>query len=165
MSGRTIRTGESSVAWTILSFCIKALVHLLAVMEPLLKRLSSGTGGKCLGVDDELTFGVTSNATSEEQVLERFFRCRQVEKGSVTLQVGVVEWEGHHPYVTWHDLAQFETPCANLTEDMQQAKLACLNDKRFFMRCECCGELNNIGHMLDPRLCQGCAERHFGIVF
>jgi hypothetical protein len=102
--------------------------------------------------------------TPTDQLLNRFFRRRQTVKGKVTLQVAIIQWRGSHdPYAEWHDLAEFETSSPQFEERIQAAKLACLNDPRFFRSCEMCHELCNSGHMHDSKICQGCAGRHLGI--
>ncbi len=65
-----------------------------------------------------------------------------------------LEWR---TYRTWR---RVPTP-----ERLQAAQERALLSPRFFRACMMCGERNNRGHMHDARVCQGCAERHLGVVY
>lgn len=97
-----------------------------------------------------------------KELLEDFTRLVAAE-GSWTLQVGVVNWEGTYtPFVTWKNFRKWQrepTECR-----LMLAKQKALEQRRFFLRCNVCTALYNVGHMSEDDLCQGCAERYFGVV-
>ncbi len=109
--------------------------------------------------------------------LERYFRCRQSNARYWLFEASIVVWpEPHEPKSEWR---VFRRWCLRPSEsELQQARRDALQDLRFYRVCSHCHEINNLGHMWRtvehavegeevPRanVCQGCAERHFGVQF
>ena len=77
--------------------------------------------------------------------------------------VAIVKWEGPHtPSLDWTTFRRWKREPTE--ERLQKAQAAALARPRFFRTCSICHELNNAGHMHDDHICQGCAERHLGVV-
>ncbi|MHB9132347.1 MAG: hypothetical protein ACYDBB_14830 [Armatimonadota bacterium] len=101
--------------------------------------------------------------TTDEELISEFMRER-LEDGMTILEVAVVRWDGPHtPYLHWRKLRTWRRPpTPEMIETAQQKAFA---NPKFFQRCEHCHERCNAGHMCIDDICQGCAERDFGIVF
>jgi hypothetical protein len=99
---------------------------------------------------------------SDAYLIERFMQVRE-EEGRTLLEIAIVEWpHPHEPRLAWHKLRSWaEPPDATILAEAQEKAL---RNRRFFRDCELCGERCNRGHMHDAKTCQGCAERHLGIV-
>ena len=94
--------------------------------------------------------------------LDDFFQCVEIA-GRWEFQVGVVTWDGPHtPEIAWKKYRTWLTPPTE--KRLQKAREAATAESRFFRTCTRCGKLNNVGHMHDEETCQGCAERHLGVV-
>lgn len=91
-----------------------------------------------------------------------FFRCVENAEGW-TYQVAVVRWpHPHEPVLEWITYRSWKTqPDA---DRLQKARASALTRPRFFLTCNMCHRLNNVGHMHDHHTCQSCAERHLGVV-
>ena len=48
--------------------------------------------------------------------------------------------------------------------ELREVKQRALADRRYFTRCEDCGELNPAGMMHDGTTCEACAERSLGVL-
>ena len=94
--------------------------------------------------------------------LDHYFRCVPVPEGWA-FQVGVVRWpHPHEPMMAWNTVRRWKTqPNAARLDRTRKAVVA---RGRFFRICSICHELNNGGHMHSKDVCQGCAEREFGVV-
>ena len=80
------------------------------------------------------------------------------------LEVAVVSWNGPHtPVLKWQTFQTWRGDAD--AEEISAEKRTVLKDPRFFCICDKCGELNNKGHMHNQHLCQGCAERHYNVVY
>jgi hypothetical protein len=98
----------------------------------------------------------------DEQLCANFFRLREID-GAISLEVGTVEWHGSHtPELRWEVAHRFaSTPSS---DELRRAQRAALDNQRFFGMCKMCGERCNVGHMHSKTVCQGCAEKHLGVV-
>ncbi len=91
-----------------------------------------------------------------------FVRIDRTVSGRPTVSVATVEWDGPHtPTLRW---TQYDSKFAVGATD-EEIIQAVMQDRRFFTTCSRCGEINNIGHMHSESMCQGCAERHLGVVY
>lgn len=95
--------------------------------------------------------------------LDHFFQCLEIE-GGWQFQVGIVVWhDSHTPALTWKTYRRWRTPPTE--RRLQKARAAALVNPRFFRRCARCNERHNTGHMFGHQICNGCAEKHLGIVY
>lgn len=90
---------------------------------------------------------------------------RRVEvDGQTRVEVAVVLWEGPHRPRTWW--TEFEAWSEDPGEEtVMAARRRALDESGCFAVCRMCGERNNVGHMFEDDVCQGCAERHLHVVF
>lgn len=95
--------------------------------------------------------------------LKSYFQCVLVAE-RWEFQVGVVTWNGPHtPTIRWIAFRSWKRkPTA---AQLSRAELAARAQTRFFRTCELCHEFMNAGHMHGDQICQGCAQRHLGIVY
>ena len=93
----------------------------------------------------------------------RNYRATEDLIGQWIFEVGIVDWEGHTPYMVWKRFRIWKTEPDDARID--RAKAAALGDSRFFKMCSMCKELNNAGHMCESTICQSCAEEHLGVVY
>ena len=101
--------------------------------------------------------------SSRAELIRIFTRVAQDESGW-RFEVAVVDWPSpDNPVLVWHTFRRWKRPPSS--ERIGAAQAAALASKRFFRRCERCGEVHNRGHMLDKSICQSCAERYLGVVF
>jgi hypothetical protein len=101
-------------------------------------------------------------AERDEQLRADFLRLREID-GVIALEVGIVEWHGPHtPKRRWEVAHRFTS--APSPDELRSAQRAALENPRFFGVCNMCGKRCNIGHMHSETVCQGCAERHLGVV-
>ncbi len=91
-----------------------------------------------------------------------FFRCIATPKGWA-FQVGSVRWSGHQPRIEWTTYRRWTT--APESAQLQQERAEALKHSSFFRTCTLCHELKNVGHMDDSKMCQGCAQIKFPIVY
>lgn len=107
--------------------------------------------------------GRTDQAQIERDLLDGFTRIAARDDG-YRFEVGIVTWSHpHEPDAVWKCFRRWKS--APLPERIAAAEKAVLANQRYFRRCATCGELNNAGHMHNAATCQGCAERHLGVVF
>ncbi len=78
--------------------------------------------------------------------------------------VGRVKWGSpYRPSIYFTPFRRWKKPP---TPDMlTRARQAALRNTRFFRECAYCKQANNVGHMFDDRICQGCASRYMGVVY
>ena len=100
---------------------------------------------------------------SSEELIRDFTRVTQ-DEGGWLFEVAIVDWHGAcDPFLVWHAFCRWKGNPSG--ERIAAAQSAALASKRFFRRCELCGEVNNRGHMHDKTICQSCAERHLHVVY
>jgi hypothetical protein len=101
----------------------------------------------------------------DEEILSELAQFVEIDRsrdGRVVVSVATVHWDGPGtPILRW---TEYDTEFAPGAGD-DHIHQTVLQDRRFFRRCSRCGELNNVGHMHSARICQGCAERHLGVVY
>ena len=112
-----------------------------------------------------------AEAISDWELIANFARLA-VRQDQYVLDIAVVDWDGHRPYLRWTAFqGWFGLP--SLAQRLESAARA-LDDDRFFRFCYWCCQRNNRGHMSGISLeesdtsipiCQGCAERFFGVVY
>lgn len=96
-----------------------------------------------------------------EDSIDEYFRCLPTPEGWV-FQVSIVEWDSPHtPHIKWKDFRKWQQEPS--TKRKEQAKAAAV--KRWFRTCSYCGELHNLGHMYNCKMCQGCATDVLGVVY
>jgi hypothetical protein len=99
----------------------------------------------------------------DARLVHNFMRLTQGD-GESRLEIAVVEWSGpHSPTLRWETYRTWSRPPS--PEQLSAAHRSALQEPRFFNVCSICGERNNAGHMHDTNTCQGCAERHLGVVY
>jgi len=103
-----------------------------------------------------------SPSDPDEALREHFMRLREVD-GVPTLEVGIVEWpHPHTPELRWEVARRFQAVPSS--DELRRAQQSALEDPHFFRTCSMCRERQNAGHMHSRRVCQGCAEKHLGVV-
>ena len=101
--------------------------------------------------------------SSSEELISDFTRVIQGDTGW-RFEVAIVDWpRPHDPFLVWHAFRRWKR--APSDKRIAAAQAAALASKRFFRRCERCGEVHNRGHMHDRTICQGCAEQCLGVVY
>lgn len=109
--------------------------------------------------------------TSDYDLVANFARLYEHET-MFFLEIAVVGWNGHSPYLKWTPFRGWAS-APTLSQHLQALGEA-LEDERFFCRCTWCGRRTNDGHMSGirveedlecVRVCQSCAERFFGVVY
>lgn len=95
--------------------------------------------------------------------LNDYFRVRTDGRDGWSFEVGVAEWDGHTPSLRWMPPRHWKSAPDAARPD--RARAAALAMPRIFRRCTTCGTVNNAGHLFGRDLCQGCAERHHGVIF
>lgn len=87
-----------------------------------------------------------------------------VDRNPYIFWVGRVKWNGpHSPELYYTPFRQWKKiPTDSM---LARARQAALRDRRFFVICKRCKQINNVGHMHDSNICQGCAERYLGVVY
>ena len=99
---------------------------------------------------------------NDTRLVRDFMRLTQGD-GESRLEVAIVEWSGpHSPALRWETYRTWSGPPS--PEQLSAAHHSALQDPQFFKVCRMCDERNNAGHMRDTTTCQGCAERHLGVV-
>lgn len=94
--------------------------------------------------------------------LSEYFRCEE-QAGTWVFQVGIVRWETVcTPSIEWQTYRSWKTRPSEAR--LAKARAAAEADPRLFRQCTMCIELCNAGHMHSDDTCQGCAERHLGVV-
>lgn len=94
---------------------------------------------------------------------EHYSRVRVGEiDGIHVYEVAVVVWRGHEPYEIWKRFRRWRRPPSQKQLDLAWKRV--LEQKRFFVICERCQKLNNVGHMDGSDRCQACAEKE-GVVY
>lgn len=79
------------------------------------------------------------------------------------LELALVRWAG--PHTPQLEVAALSQVAATPTpHQVSRALEEALASRRFFQKCTRCEELSNGGHMHDAAVCQGCVERHFGVI-
>tara|TARA_B110000305_G_scaffold144345_1_gene160507 strand:- start:272 stop:697 length:426 start_codon:yes stop_codon:yes gene_type:complete len=83
--------------------------------------------------------------------------------GQWVFEVATLEWpHPHEPARKWHIINHWaEEPS---TEIRRQAESAILQDTRYFKTCSMCNSVTNVGYMHSDKVCDGCAEKHLGII-
>jgi hypothetical protein len=96
--------------------------------------------------------------------LDDFFRTTS-EDGVWRFEAATVKWNGHAPHLEWQTFREWSA--APAYQQLADARYDATRDARFFQRCTKCKRITNIGHMFGPAsgICQGCAERHLGVVY
>ena len=85
------------------------------------------------------------------------------DASGVSLQARIIEWRGPHtPVARWKVVRHWSVPPA--AAEIAAATNALIDDKRYFRTCAACQHHLPRGHMHDATICQGCAEKIFGIV-
>jgi hypothetical protein len=93
---------------------------------------------------------------------DQFLRCVESAQGW-EYQVGIVTWQDPStPGVEWRTARRWKT--RPHIARLASARRAALADRRFFIPCSLCGELNNRGHMHSATECQACAEQYRNVV-
>lgn len=94
--------------------------------------------------------------------LDGFFQCVE-NAGRWEFQVGTVQWDGPHtPHIEWKTYRSWRTQ-PNAAR-LARARASAIKEARFFRTCKSCDRIRNVGHMHDPQICQGCAERYLGVI-
>ncbi len=96
---------------------------------------------------------------SAKELLSHFLRL----SNETTLEVAQVVWRGVTPSLEWETFRTWPAPPS--PEELVAAQRDALEDTRYFQICRHCGERSNRGHMHDKKICQGCAQTHFGVVY
>lgn len=95
-----------------------------------------------------------------ESLLRDFTRVR----GETELDVARVVWMGHRPLLEWEVYKTWPRPPS--ARQLAAARRKALADPRFFLICSMCHRRLNRGQMMhDSDVCQGCAQRHLGVVY
>ncbi|GHA58293.1 hypothetical protein ACFFLZ_17235 [Photobacterium aphoticum] len=86
-------------------------------------------------------------------------RITRTETG-ITIEVSVINWDGPHtPVGQWILVKELPLDCKI------EAEYAKVLRSKYFKFCDYCCTYNNVGHMFDKRMCQGCASHHLGVVY
>lgn len=93
--------------------------------------------------------------------LNEYFRCEE-QAGTWVFQVGIVNWDCQTPFIKWQTFRRWKTRPNEAR--LVKARAAAEANPRMFRRCLLCDEICNAGHMHSDDTCQGCAERHLGVV-
>ena len=103
------------------------------------------------------------NREKYKELFSEYTRARH-EFGKILIEAAMIDWHGPHaPIETWHTV--LEISADSTLEEIEAARLKLLKRKRYFKKCQECGELNACGHMADSHICQSCAEKIHGVVF
>jgi hypothetical protein len=138
----------------------------MANHQRLLELYLSGAPGPHV---DPISHGLS--LTGDWELASNFARLA-VRNGFFVLDIAVVGWYGHSPYLRWTAFAAWDS-APSLWQRLDAAARA-LEDERFFRRCYWCGSRNNEGHMSGISLeetevivpvCQSCATHFFGVVY
>jgi len=102
-------------------------------------------------------------AANDLEILESFTRQRP-DGTDLVLEVAVISWRAgpHTPETNFVEVCRMAIHTA--PEEISRARRALLDRRRFFKVCSMCHERNPVGWMHDAKVCQGCAERHLGVV-
>jgi len=101
-------------------------------------------------------------APNDDAIITEFISVE--DAGSSTyVKVEVIHWEGAHTPTSEWVLAR-EIRGSASPEVISAVVHRILNNERFFLICQECGERNPRGWMHDARICQECAERNHGVV-
>jgi len=94
--------------------------------------------------------------------LSEYFRCEE-QNGTWVFQVAVLSWDGPcTPVHDWKTLHRWKTQPDETR--LAKARAKAVADPRFFRHCTLCSEVCKAGYMHSDDVCQGCAERHLGVV-
>ena len=100
--------------------------------------------------------------SSSDELIRDFTRVTQCDDGW-RFEVAIVNWHGAcDPFLVWHAFRRWKRNPSG--ERVAAAQAAALASKRFFRRCELCGEVLNRGHMDSATICHSCGERYLGYV-
>lgn len=100
---------------------------------------------------------------NDASLIQDFMRVRETSVGTA-LEIAVVQWDGPAcPYERWKRYRSWKN--VPTSERLAAAQRKALEQSRFFRICRNCGMRHNVGHMHEKDLCQGCAERYFGVVY
>lgn len=101
------------------------------------------------------------SGAADAELLATFTRLVEAD-GVHELQVGVVHWDVHEPYLVWKCGRRWKRIPS--PERLASAQRSVLNTPRFFRTCRECGVRNNAGHM-GQDCCHTCMEHVYGVVF
>ena len=102
-------------------------------------------------------------SNNDAQIIKEFIK---VEKTDVYVKILVkhISWSGpHEPHSEW--MEEDTLPGKVSQSEIQDAVKRVLENGRHFGVCQECGERNPTGWMHNDRICQGCAQANYGIVY
>lgn len=102
--------------------------------------------------------------SNDKTIMKDLVRIKKSETG-IKLQTCWITWSSPStPKSHWHTVEIL--PANSSRKAVYARKQALLDNKRYFMVCNECGERNPIGWMcIEDGYCQGCAEKNHGVVF
>ena len=111
-----------------------------------------------------LRFEQGARPMNDSDLANEFIRQEAVGQ-SVHVLVRLIEWHGGpaNPTSRWKLIAKINI--ADAESKLGPAIRRVLDDRRYFGRCEECGERNPAGWMHSEKLCQSCAEANHGVVY
>jgi len=100
---------------------------------------------------------------TDRELREEFVRVDRTDK-KIHILVREIRWDGPHtPVSTW---AVGKSLLATASEaEIEEATARILEDDGYFLTCHECSERKPLGWMHDGRICQGCAQTSYGIVY
>ena len=91
-----------------------------------------------------------------------YVRIRRDQRGCV-LEVCTIRWKSPaEPIARWKVVRRW--PSAPPSDELDAATSDLLKDPRYFLLCTICRIQVPRGHMHSDEVCQGCAEKHLGVV-
>lgn len=108
---------------------------------------------------DEAVERAAERGGTDAELMRHFMRMSSDRE----LEVGQVSWRGQTPSLEWEKYKTWHEPPKR--SEVRFVMKEALGDSRFFRVCSHCGERSNRGHMHDEKVCQGCAQTHFGVVY
>ena len=100
---------------------------------------------------------------NDRELRKEFIRVERSEE-KVQILVHEIRWQGPHtPIHTW--AVGKSLPDTASEADVEKATAHILEDDGYFRVCNECGERKPLGWMHDGRICQGCAQTSYGIVY
>lgn len=100
----------------------------------------------------------------EDEDLIREFVKVESRPDSTVISVCAISWPSPgEPHSTWVEARRLSV--AATASEVQSALARLLADRKYFRRCRYCGERTPLGCMHDRDVCQGCATKHFGVIY
>jgi hypothetical protein len=99
---------------------------------------------------------------NDRELRKEFIRIEKTQN-EVQILVHEIRWEGPHtPIHTW--AVGKSLPATASEAEIEEATARILEDPRYFLTCNECGERKPHGWMHDGRICQECAVTNHGVV-